>query len=844
MTVADSGPGRRGARRQARWPLVLYAICLVAALAAALAAAVPRSPQQGGGIAAARLTALFDTYGDASGQWSGADRTASVRLPDGRILWLFSDTFLGAVNADGSRPRTAPFIHNSAVVQQGDELRETVHGGTAEVPASLVPPPAAGQFYWIGDAQVVGETLQVLVNRYRRTGAGPLDHVLMGTALATFTLPALTPTGVRPLPLDDRISWGSALLRDGGHTYVYGTEAAGEAKFAHVARIAGDDLSGAWEFWTGTTWVPQVAASARVLSGVGTAYGVQRVGGRYVLVTHENNLALSAELVAYSAAGPTGPFEGPDYLYRAPENAAGHIVYDADLHPELARPGKLLISYNVNNFDDAVTYADAAVYRPRFVEADWPRRRPDRRDLPPAPEELTAVAQGAGNADLAWRAGRADDELRHQVHRRDVTAGQTHFVRLGEPTTATRWSADFLVNGHEYEFQVTTVGQRGESPPSPVARMTATVPPPPPPGGLRAVAGVAGDVALSWDPLPFVQVFRVYRRDITEGRPDATLVGTYIGTSATVRSLWHARTYEFTLVAVGGGGNSPPSAPARATAFVTPPAPPAGLTAVPLTDGNVRVTWKTLGSGISYRVYRRDLTRKQTRLDMPSLDTQPEHLALHLEHDHEHEFAVSAVNSGGEGALSAPVRVRARFTPPQVAPRDLRAKAGVGSVELTWRSSVPGGWHRVYRRDLTAREREFTEEKVPVQGDRATIALLRNGHEYEFAVAAVNQAGPGPLSEPVRATPQLPTPTGLVATAAGSDEVRLSWQSAGPGFAYRVYLRDATAGEAWRADQNSVTETQSTAVLLVEGHRYEFRVTTTDDTTESQPSETVAVTVR
>ncbi|MDO3703571.1 fibronectin type III domain-containing protein [Micromonospora sp. C28SCA-DRY-2] len=819
---------------------MLYA----AALLVTLAAGVPRPAQATGGMSADRLTALFEHYGDTSGRWSGGDRTTSVRLPDGRLLWLFSDTFLGPVNPDRSRPRSAAFINNSAVVQHGDELRETVHGGSAEEPASLVPPPAADQFHWIGDAQVAGDTLQVLVNRYRRTGSGPLDHALLGTALATFTLPELTPTGIRPLPLGKRISWGSTLLRDGGYTWVYGTEAFGQTKFAHVARVAGDDLAGRWEFWTGTDWVADADRSARILSGVGTSYGVQRVGGRYVLVTHENNLVFSADLVAYSAAAPTGPFEGPDYLHRAPETEAGHLVYDADLHPDLARPGKLLISYNVNNVDDAVTYADANVYRPRFIEVDWPRPRPDRADVPPAPAALTADARGAGNAELRWRPVIADDDLRYLVHRRDVTAGHTHFVRIGEPTAEPRWSADFLVNGHEYEFRVTTVGRRGESPPSPVARMTATVPPPPPPGGLRAEAGRAGDVTVRWNPLPFVQLFRLYQRDVTSGQREPALIGTFTGTSATVASLWHARTYEFTVVAVGGGGDSPPSAPVRATAFVTPPAAPTRLTAYPEADGDIRLTWAGLGPGVSYRVYRRDITAGQTSLGSPSLDTQASHRARYLEHGHEYEFAVSAVNSGGEGPISPPVRAHARFTAPRVVPTGLRVKqVGAGRVVLTWRSANPGGWHRVYRRDLTAREREFTEEEVAVQGNEAAVLRLRNGHEYEFAVAAVNQAGPGRLSRTVRATPRLPTPVGLVVTGSGTGEARLSWASAGPGLGYRVQLRDATAGGAWRTDPYPVAGTDFTAVLLARGHRYEFRVAATDGVDTGAPSAAVSLVV-
>jgi hypothetical protein len=58
-----------------------------------------------GGMTAAAVATMFNTYGDAGHHWTGADSTVSVPLPDGRVAWLFSDTFLGTVNADGSRPR-------------------------------------------------------------------------------------------------------------------------------------------------------------------------------------------------------------------------------------------------------------------------------------------------------------------------------------------------------------------------------------------------------------------------------------------------------------------------------------------------------------------------------------------------------------------------------------------------------------------------------------------------------------------------------------------------------------------------------------------------------------------
>ena len=561
-------------RGGAAWRLWAVAGCLLLLGAAALlvalrgtpsgpgdAAAGARGGLPAGGLAAAELTELFQRYGDTSGRWSGADRTASVALPDGRLLWLFSDTFLGGVNADRSRPRTAPFINNSAVFQAGRTLGPTVHGGTPAAPTALVPTRADGEFYWVGDASVHGDgadaVLQVLYNRYRRTGAGNLDFALMGTALASFALPDLRLLDVAPLPVGERVAWGSAILADGGYTYVYGSEAVGELKFGHLARVRGTDLSGPWEFASGggsgggSGWSVAALESRRLLSGVGTAFGVHRVDGRYVLVTHENNLLFSADVVAYTAKTPAGPFEGPNYLFQAPGVGGGKIIYDAHLHPELARAGTLLLSYNVNHLDSAQTYADASIYRPRFVEVPWPPAEVDPALLPAAPTGLTAAVAGAGEVALSWQPP-GGSGLSYRVHRRDVTAGQTHFVRLPSQGDAPRFTADFLVNGHVYEFRVTAVNAAGEGRPSSVATTTAVVPPPPAPGGVRAVPGSSGEILVSWSGHPLATEHRVYYRDLTRGQQGRTLVGTF----------------------AAGAGPRAPSPRALSPRVGPPPAPP------------------------------------------------------------------------------------------------------------------------------------------------------------------------------------------------------------------------------------------------------------------------------
>ena len=823
-------------RGSTRWLLGGWTALLL--LIATAAAGPSAAPAEAGGFAAETLTAMFRTYGDTSGQWQGADRTASVRLPDGRVLWLFSDTFLGRPAADGSRPASAPLIHNSAIIQDGPALGPTLHGGSPRAPSSLITADKDDEFYWIGDALVSGDGVQVLVNRYGLTGAGPLDHKLRGTALATLGLPGLTAERVVPLPLGDRVSWGSEILPDGDYTYVYGTEAAGDMKFAHVARVTGGDLSATWEFWTGSGWSPREAESARVLSGVGTNYGVRRVDGRYVLVTHENNLMFSADFVAYTADAPTGPFGGPQYLFRAPETDAGHIVYDADLHTDLARPGKLLVSYNVNNLDDRVAYSDANIYRPRLVDVDWPMDARSRK-APQAPTGLTAAAQGAGNASLAWQPPKGDD-LTYRVYRRDGTAGQTHFVRLpGDgPGAAREFQSDFLVNGHTYEFAVTAVNKHGESGLSNVATMIATVPPPPAPVSVRAESGPTGKVTVRWAKIPFVQLFKVFYREAAGGEQRATAAGAFPGTSATVGPLRSGRVYDFTVVAVGGGGESKPSAPARVTVRVEPPpAPSAAPTATARPDGSIDVSWPQVAPGLAYRLYRRDVTAGEARLGRPAIATGTSYRVQSLEHNHEYEFAVAAVNDGGEGALSARVRVRAQIAAPGSAPTDLRIEEKDDQLELRWKSQDT--WHWVFRRDLTALEPEFTRDEIPVEGTRYTLHGLRAAHEYEVRVAAFNPGGTGPQSEPLKVTTESAAPVDVRAATAGPGNVRVTWRETKPGSTYRIQVRDATTGEAWRLDPFMVQGNKFDAVMLTAGHRYEFRVQTLDGET----SQTATITV-
>jgi hypothetical protein len=217
------------------------------------------------------LNKMWNTYGNQGGHWTGGDATISTSLPDGRDAWLFSDTFLGTVNPDGSRPSDTPLVvHNSMVVQQGapgGAVLTTLTGGTASDPASLVGAGAqTGGIlgYQANSEFVIGNVLYAFYMAYASGPNGPLSATPQYVVLAQFSLPGLTLQSTTQLPLDATKLWGMAVVQSGGYVYVYGN---GNDDL-YVARAPASDPAQNWEFWTGSAWSTNESAAGIVLNGV------------------------------------------------------------------------------------------------------------------------------------------------------------------------------------------------------------------------------------------------------------------------------------------------------------------------------------------------------------------------------------------------------------------------------------------------------------------------------------------------------------------------------------------------------------------------------------------------
>jgi hypothetical protein len=369
-------------RRGRLCALVLLVLPVLVPSLLSQADAAPTRPAQAS--PAQQVQRSLYAYGDAGkgDRWTGSDGSYSVPLPDGRTLWMWGDTFFGTVNPDHSRA-TQGFAHNTWTVQErngrwGPTLYDP--NGLFGAPAAWAAPPDSASWYWPGDATVVGSTLQQVL--FRITGAGPAFGVI-GVDVATYQLPGLEPMGIAPaggafLPSAGSgpggpIQWGVALTETADFVYLYGCEDFASQKHLHVARVPrGHSLTEPWEFFDGTAWTTNPLLSVRLLSDIANEMSVVATRDGFRLVAQDGGIG--RDIYAYFAAAPEGPWTGKTLLHTTREDAGKFFTYNAKEHPQLARPGRIVISYNVNARSGDDLYTDVDNYRPRFVEVRLPAR--------------------------------------------------------------------------------------------------------------------------------------------------------------------------------------------------------------------------------------------------------------------------------------------------------------------------------------------------------------------------------------------------------------------------------------------------------------------------------------
>ncbi len=325
------------------------------------------------------LDGTFWAYANSSKGWTGGDSGVSVKLPDGRTVWLYSDSYMGNV-VNGSRQGIVPFMHNVAVVQDGNSFT-TLHGGTYESPKSLMTAGLEpGSFYWNNGAIVSDNTLYVSYSNMHYLGNATLwGFKSSGTILAEYSLPSITLKSVTQLSSKEGITWGAWMLDEGGYTYIYGTKADNNGlvlqNYMYVARAPRADILGGWKYFDGTGWTNDQSLSVPITNAADGQFSVTKLGSMYILVTMQD-LPYSDKLMMYFGCSPTGPFVDGKVAYTTVGQTGAYgtngdpdiYTYGAYAHPGLSKGNTLVISYDVDSSNWGELNSNVNIVRPRFID--------------------------------------------------------------------------------------------------------------------------------------------------------------------------------------------------------------------------------------------------------------------------------------------------------------------------------------------------------------------------------------------------------------------------------------------------------------------------------------------
>ena len=387
-----------------RYYLLLASVLLVSACSIKQRAGIPIKELQYTVAAAPEWTQLFHRQ---SG-WFGADGIFSIPLSGvdkvGNIgnretLLLFSDTYIGEVAGNKPKPGNK-MVNNTVAIVQGntahpDSIQFFYKQDSQGAPQTyFVPANTNGkqEHFWLGDGFVnkaLHNTLYFFAYHIQITGEGVFDFTEPDVSIIALPADSRPPFLVQrqiKTPLHINIpgvgegnfgagvlvntKWAGAPHPDG---FVYVYACIGKDKNLVAARVKPkyfEDFK-RWTYWNGKEWTADIKQLKGITNSVSNELSVTPLeNGRYALIFQV--LGLSDKIGMRIGNSPVGPFGEIQEIWRTPEWDEGLFCYNAKAHPNLSKPGELLISYNTITPDFwKDIQQNAYIYHPRFIRLKW-----------------------------------------------------------------------------------------------------------------------------------------------------------------------------------------------------------------------------------------------------------------------------------------------------------------------------------------------------------------------------------------------------------------------------------------------------------------------------------------
>jgi hypothetical protein len=315
--------------------------------------------------------------------WIGGDGAYSVECPSKRLIWLFSDTWVGKLQ-DGRRT-DATIVNNTIGIQENATASPQYFINRDEdgKPTAAIVPVDNRGWFWLQSGLLDGRKLMIFLNQVERNeDSSVFGFQSTGLWLGTVTDAEQPPQTwhVNQIKLLNTIFqsnrilvWGAATVRLGDDVYIYGTDEIRDAPVPKramiLARVNVSSLSdiSTWRYFHDGQWVKDFRDCTHLAMDFATEFSVTPFEKGYLAVyTHQG---LSPKIMGRTSDNPWGPWSDPAVLHASGEMSRDKnlFCYGAKAQPALSSDHEIVVTYFVNSFDFWQIAREADLYWPRFV---------------------------------------------------------------------------------------------------------------------------------------------------------------------------------------------------------------------------------------------------------------------------------------------------------------------------------------------------------------------------------------------------------------------------------------------------------------------------------------------
>jgi hypothetical protein len=314
-------------------------------------------------------------------RWLGSDGAYSIDLGQGRVLWLFGDTFISTSFLNTRR--LSRMIRNSVGLQRGYDPSAASMAFTWRTeggrPRAFFPEDD-GTWFWPGHGIALEDRLIIFLTATRSTSEG-LGFEHTGWRAVSISNPERPPSEWQLKWLDTpENSFGlvvsGSVIRIEGHIYAFGVQEPDHTIHAvrwPTAQVMEGDLSRP-QWWTGEeeAWVLQQNLLARPSPLFSEGQNEFTVHYEPLLDQFLEIQTVGfgqADLGFRRAVSPVGPWTPVERFYRPEEcGTSATLIYAAKAHPHMTG-ADLVLTYATNTLPFSRLVRRTDLYYPRFLRA-------------------------------------------------------------------------------------------------------------------------------------------------------------------------------------------------------------------------------------------------------------------------------------------------------------------------------------------------------------------------------------------------------------------------------------------------------------------------------------------